>query len=84
MKDQDILLNTLISLKHLKAFFATFQQEANEESVRTCVDSAYEEIMRLQREVYDMMIDKSFMKVSYQTQSAVDKEYKKYENKTCE
>lgn len=83
MKEQDYILNTLLSLKHLKAFFATFSQEASGKEIQEVSDQAYDEIMRLQREVYTFMVEKGWMKVQYQTQVAIDKEYKKYENKNC-
>lgn len=83
MKEQDYTLNMLLSLKHIKHLFATFQSEANNETLRNKVDMAYDEILKAQREVYDLMVSKEWMKVSYQTQSAVEKEYKKYEKKSC-
>lgn len=83
MKEQDILQNLLISLKHLKSFFNTFSQEASSDRVLEVVDTAYDEISTLQRNCYDLMVELNYMKVQYQTQSAIEKEYKKYENKEC-
>ena len=83
MKEQDYVLNTLISLKHLKSFFSTFSQEASGKEIQKISDSAYNEIMQTQRNVYTLMVDKGWMKVQYQTQSAIEKEYKKYEKKNC-
>lgn len=83
MKEQDILQNLLISLKHLKSFFNTFSQEASNDDVLEKVDTAYDEISTLQRNCYDLMVELGYMKIQYQTQSAIEKEYKKYENKEC-
>ena len=83
MKEQDILMNTLISLKHLVSFFSTFASEAGSAEVESVVDRAYLEMLQQQRNVFECMVDKGFMKVQYQTKSAVEKEYKKYKNKSC-
>ncbi|NBK97003.1 MAG: spore coat protein [Erysipelotrichia bacterium] len=83
MKEQDILLNLLISLKHLKAFFNTFSQEASNDTVLEKANNAYDEISTLQRDCYSLMVDLGYMKISNQTQAAIEKEYKKYENKSC-
>lgn len=83
MKDQDVLQNLLISLKHMKSFFNTFSQEASSDEVLQVVDAAYNEISTLQRDAFDLMMQKGWMKLQYQTQSAIEKEYTKYEDKTC-
>ena len=83
MKEQDILQNLLISLKHLKSFFNTFSQEASNEDVLEKVDNAYTEISTLQRNCYDLMLSLGYMKMSNQTQSAIEKEYQKYKDKEC-
>lgn len=83
MKEQDVMQNLLISLKHLKAFFNTFSQEASCDEVLQVVDAAYTEISDLQRAAFDLMIQKGWMKLQYQTASAIEKEYTKFENKTC-
>lgn len=83
MKEQDIMQNLLISLKHLKSFFNTFSQEASNDDVLKKVDTAYDEISTLQRKSYDLMVELNYMQIQNQTQSAIEKEYKKYENKEC-
>lgn len=82
MKEQDILQNALISLKHMRSFFNTFASEASQDVGKT-VDKAYKDIATLQQAGFQLMADKGWVKVQYQTQTNIEKEYKKYENKEC-
>lgn len=82
MKEQEIVQNLLISLKHMRAFMNTFASEASSD-VTKVVDSAYDEIAQLQKDTFQLMVDKGWYKVQYQTQAAIEKEYKKYEKKEC-
>ena len=83
MKNEEIVMNTLISLKHLASFFSTFASESGSKEVAKVVDQAYKEILNVQRKVYTCMVNEAWMKVNYQTKSAIEKEYKKYKNKSC-
>lgn len=82
MKDQDIVQNTLISLKHMRSFTNTFASEASAD-VLPIVEKAHTAISTLQQDAYQFMVDKGWIKVQYQTQVNVEKEYKKFENKEC-
>ncbi len=83
MKDQVILENTLIQLKHMKALLNTFAQEASNEQVLKVVEKAYKDISTYQRSTYDLMLSLNFMKVTSQTQSGIKKVYDKYKTKEC-
>lgn len=83
MKEQDIIQNTLLSLKHLKSFFNTFSQEASNAEVYKCVDDAYIDVSQLQRDCFQLMLDQGWYKIQNQTKAAIQKEYKKFENKEC-
>lgn len=82
MKEQDILMNTLIALKHLASFFSTFASESGSKEVANVVDDAYSALLQKQREVYTCIVDKNWMKVTYQSKTAIEKEYKKYKSKS--
>lgn len=76
-KDQDIINFMLISLKHLKALFNTFSQEAGTCELYEKVDSIYETISELQRETYDFMIEQNWMQVEAQAEAKIEKAAKK-------
>ncbi len=76
-QDQDIINSMLISLKHLKALYNTFSQEAGTEALYEQANSIYEEISSLQRETYDFMVDQNWMQIEAQTASKIDKSAKK-------
>ena len=76
-KDQDIINCMLISLKHLKALFNTFSQEAGQKKLYEKVDSIYETISELQRETYDFMIEQNWMQVEAQAEAKIEKAAKK-------
>lgn len=82
MSEQEIIQNLLFNLKHMKSFFATFSQEASADVLNTA-DMAYDEVSRVQRACFDLMVDEGWLKVQYQKSDAIKKEYKKYENKEC-
>ncbi len=83
MNEQEVLVNTLLSLKHMKAFFNTFMEEASNDNVVHVVEDAYQEISALQRRCYDIMVELGYMQIHYQTKEAIKKEYQKYKNKEC-
>lgn len=76
-KDQDVINSMLISLKHLKALFNTFSQEAGTRELYEKVDSIYQTISELQRETYDFMIEQNWMQVEAQAEAKIDKAAKK-------
>lgn len=76
-KDQDVINSMLISLKHLKALFNTFSQEAGTSELYEKVDSIYQTISELQRETYDFMIEQNWMQVEAQAEAKIDKAAKK-------
>ncbi len=82
MSEQEIIQNLLINLKHMKSFLATFSQEASGD-IEQVVDTAYDEISTLQRNCFNLMVNEKWMKVQYQTQSAIDKLYQQYKDKEC-
>lgn len=76
-KDQDVINSMLISLKHLKALFNTFSQEAGTCELYEKVDMIYQSISELQRETYDFMIEQNWMQVEAQAEAKIDKAAKK-------
>lgn len=76
-KDQDVINSMLISLKHLKALFNTFSQEAGTCELYEKVDSIYQTISELQRETYDFMVEQNWMQVEAQESTKIDKAAKK-------
>ena len=84
MKVQDYVMNTLLSLKHLTSFFHTFATEAGSSELESITDAAYNDLLTKQREVYQFIVKEGWMKVQYQTKANIEKEYKKYKNKSCE
>lgn len=81
MDEQEVLNGLLIYVKHMKAFFATFSSEASNDKVATAVEEAYNEFSNLQQNAAKLMVEKGYMQVNPQTQSAIDKLYKKYKDK---
>lgn len=79
-KDKDISTNLLISLKHMKAEFNTFTQEASNEDLFQQIEEIYLCVSRLQRDVFDMMCEQGWYVMKSDTSANISKAYTKYAN----
>ena len=75
--DKDISTNLLISLKHMKAEFNTFTQEASN-------DALYKEISALYQSVFNMMCEQGWYQMKSDTAANISKAYTKAENSKSE
>lgn len=75
--DKDISTNLLVTLKHMKAEFNTFSQEASNEELYKEVDELYQMISTLQRDVFEMMCGQSWYKMNADTAANISKAYTK-------
>ena len=78
--DKSIATNLLIDLKHLKALFNTFSQETSNESLYSEIDSLYEEISTMQRNLYDLMKKQGWYKMQAEEKTKISKAYTKLSN----
>lgn len=82
--DQEIVNCMLISLKHLKAMYNYFSEEAGTPELFQEANRLYEEVTTLQREIYDYMIEENWMQIEAQTASKIEKAYKPLKKKAAE
>lgn len=79
--DQEIVNNLLISLKQMKSLLNTFTQESSTPELYSEISTMYDTVSTLQRDVYDFMVEESWMQVESQTQTKIDKSYKQLSKK---
>lgn len=82
--EKDITTNLLCSLKHLKALYSYFAQEASCTPLFDVISELYDEITQLQRNTYDIMIEENWYSVQAQTTDKIKKAYTKYEKAKSE
>ena len=71
--EKEIVNCALISLKHMRLLCNNFAQEAGTNELFMIANELYEEIGNMQRETYQFMLDESWLTVSPQTASAIQK-----------
>lgn len=76
--DKDIATNLLISLKHMKAEFNTFTQEASNEDLCSQINEIYTCVSQIQRDVFEMMSAQSWYKMTADTSKNITKAYNKF------
>lgn len=82
--DKDISTNLLVTLKHMKAEYNTFSQEASNEELYSEIDTIYECISTLQRDVYEMMSAQGWYKMTPDSAKNISKAYTKFSNSESE
>lgn len=82
--DKDIATNLLVSLKHMKAEFNTFTQEASNEELFQKIDEVYTCVAQLQREVFEMMCSQGWYKMTADSSKNISKAYTKFSKSESE
>lgn len=82
--EKDISTNLLVTLKHMKAEYNTFSQEASNADLYQEIDALYECISQLQRDVFEMMSSQGWYKMSSDTAANISKAYTKAANSESE
>ena len=82
--DKDISTNLLISLKHMKAEFNTFTQEASNDALYKEISALYQSVCKLQRDVFNMMCEQGWYQMKSDTAANISKAYTKAENSKSE
>lgn len=78
--DKEIATNLLITLKHMKAEYNTFSQEASNEDLYKEVAALYECLSTQQRKVFEMMKQQSWYKMTSDSEKNISKAYTKFSN----
>ena len=82
--DKDIATNLLVTLKHMKAEFNTFTQEASNEELFQKIDDVYTCVSELQRNVFDMMCAQGWYKMTADSAKNISKAYTKFSKSESE
>lgn len=82
--EKDIATNLLITLKHLKSEYNTFTQEASNETLYNEIDKVYECVSTQQRNVYEMMKQQGWYKMTADTAQNIEKAYTKFNDSKSE
>lgn len=82
MEEKDIAMNALLACRHMADLLHTFGCEASSD-ITTDVKAAYDAVITLQHDTYDMMVKNDWMKVEYETKSKLEKAYGKYKSQEC-
>ena len=76
--DKDIATNLLVTLKHMKAELNTFTQEASNDELFTKIDEVYTCVSTLQRDVFNMMTEQGWYKMTADSAKNISKAYTKF------
>lgn len=82
--EKDIATNLLVTLKHMKAEYNTFTQEASNEELYNEIKELYDCISTQQRNVYEMMSAQGWYQMSADTDKNISKAYTKFSNSESE
>lgn len=82
--DKDIATNLLVTLKHMKAEYNTFTQEASNEKLYKEIDSIFDSVSTLQRDVYEMMSAQGWYKMTSDSEKNISKAYTKFSDSESE
>lgn len=82
--DKDIATNLLVTLKHMKAEYNTFTQEASNESLYSEINTIYQCISQQQRDVYEMMKGQGWYKMTADSTKNINKAYTKFSKSESE
>lgn len=82
--EKDIATNLLVTLKHMKAEYNTFTQEASNEELYKEANALYECISTQQRMVFQMMCAQGWYKMTADTAKNISKAYTKFSNSESE
>lgn len=77
--EKDISTNLLVTLKHMKAEFNVFTQEASNPQLYDLIYDVYLQISNLQRDVFQMMSNQGWYPLSNDTAANISKAYTKFE-----
>lgn len=83
-KEKEISTNLLISLKHLKAEFNTFTQEAGSDALYDSIMDLYTSVSTMQRDVFNMMCNQNWYIMKTDTPANISKAYTKFANMESE
>ena len=75
--DQQICENLLVTLKHMKAEYNTFTQEASNPKLYQEIYDLYDDVSSLQRDVFTIMEEQGWVKLAADTKKNIEKAYKK-------
>ena len=82
--EKEISTNLLIRLKHMKAEFNTFAQEAGSDTLYDSIMDLYTSVSTLQRDVFNMMCNQNWYVMKPDTPANVSKAYTKFANMESE
>ena len=82
--EKDIATNLLVTLKHMKAEYNTFTQEASNESLYEEIKQLYDCISTQQRNVYEMMSSQGWYQMKPDSAKNISKAYTKFSNSESE
>lgn len=82
--DKDIATNLLVTLKHLKSEYNTFSQEASCEELYKEIDTVYQCVSMQQRNVYEMMKNQGWYKMTSDSEKNINKAYTKFNDSKSE
>lgn len=82
--EKEVATNLLVTLKHMKSEMNTFTQEASNTELYEKVSRIYDEFSCLQRDVYDMMSNQGWYKMTADSEKNITKAYTKFSNMESE
>ncbi|WP_416326324.1 spore coat protein [[Eubacterium] hominis] len=82
--EKDIATNLLVTLKHMKAEYNTFTQEASNESLYSEIKELYDCISTQQRNVFEMMCSQSWYQMTADSAKNISKAYTKFSKSESE
>lgn len=75
MNDKDYISSLLTCLKELSKNYTTASNEASNESLFNSYNSVYQEIINLQREVYELMFRKGWYSLEVAESTKINEKY---------
>ena len=78
--DEQIINCALVSLKHLRVMYTYFTEEAGTPELFTKADQLFNEITKMQRATYDLMIDEGFMTITPESSDKIQTAFDQLKN----
>lgn len=73
--DEQMINSTLLSLKYLRIMYTYFTEEAGTPELFSKANQLLSEVTEMQRATYDLMVEKGFINVTFETSNKIQTTY---------
>lgn len=73
--DEQMINSTLLSLKYLRIMYTYFTEETGTPELFSKANQLLSEVTEMQRATYDLMVEKGFINVTFETSNKIQTTY---------